>query len=134
MPASLRLPLGDVLLMAAQLGSTLEYRCRRLLAMQPCGTQTCPAGLRPDLQVLTYGIATAAILRLVLIVAGVDIGEAGWGGGNFLVMPSFGCQQTECHTERVCCCTSVPCALQWSDSSRCCCCLPPSCLSPASSC
>jgi predicted tellurium resistance membrane protein TerC len=26
-------------------------------------------------KVLTYGIATAAILRLVLIVAGVDIGE-----------------------------------------------------------
>jgi hypothetical protein len=33
-------------------------------------------------KVLTYGIATAAVLRLVLIVAGVDIGGwAGWVGG-----------------------------------------------------
>lgn len=33
-------------------------------------------------QVLTYGIATAAVLRLVLIVAGVDIGEAERGGAG----------------------------------------------------
>ena len=45
------------------------------------GQELTPLACCP-LQVLTYGIATAAILRLVLIVAGVDIGESGGGGGS----------------------------------------------------
>lgn len=50
------------------------------LALQQAQPPPCWP-LLPPLQVLTYGIATAAILRLVLIVAGVDIGE-GWVAGQ----------------------------------------------------
>lgn len=53
-------------------------------ALRPTGTHPTPphptSSCLPPTQVLTYGIATAAVLRLVLIVAGVDIGGCGAGG------------------------------------------------------
>lgn len=95
------------------------HTCRlRLLAM---ARTTC---LPPCLQVLTYGIATAAILRMVLIVAGVDIGKA---AGVWCTRPAvhagWACLMhyaAHLHCTRAPCCThrcsllthtSVPCTL-----------------------
>lgn len=106
--------------------------------------------LPPCLQVLTYGIATAAILRMVLIVAGVDIGEAAgvvhmicsarWMGmfdasyRTSCIAHSMLHPQVFIANACLCALHLAPLALQWSALSRSCWCLPPSCLSPASSC
>ena len=75
---SLALGSPDSRLCAASTGSCalLAHSHRCVAVGQGCDTACLLPPAPCPLQVLTYGIATAAVLRLVLIVAGVDIGEA----------------------------------------------------------